>query len=738
LSSAYHNNREIGVELDSLRRRYPDWIAVDTIGFSALHRQPILLAKLSDNPRQVESEPAVLFIGQMHAEEVLGVEVALELMKRLLEGLDYDTARARLQEVEVYIIPTINPDGSDVVHQGLDLTFRKNCRDNIGDGVFRYTAGVGLDTSGVDLNRNFDLHWNRGDSLYQVREGESYNYYRGASPFSEPEARALGDLMLDRRFLFCITYHSSRSGQNAEMVIAPWNWESRRPPDSPALDAVGSALAGRLPRQMGGGNYSLVRATQRVGQLPDWAYQATGALTYMVEVGAVIQPDSITMQQVVASALPSAMFLIDLSCGRERIGEFGFLTIMTIDRMHNRPVSMEVLLNSEREPVLEPRLSHPATGRFDALLPNGSYSLALLQNGCMPFERDQIEVISGERRTIVADITTIPATSVRFRVITAGDSSMLPAAIRLYASDNRTRYNLALPQGQIEYNLPFDIYRLEATSPNYLPVVETFELNRDNWTFNMQPAEIVYDENFTNDLNWQRGGWGERWGIETVDGRTCLTESLAGDYVYSTVVWLLLETGIEYRAEYDYSLQMIHRPYFEPGMDFATVEFYAHRMREWLPAAMFSQFPHGWDTLFISLRDYDLAGGPICIRLKITTDEEVNEDGWLIDRMILYRTILPRSVEPYKVLKPNEITLSVFPNPANGTLKILFKSASALSVNLRLLDSRGRIVYELSRGDIPSGAQSFSIDSRSLPSGLYYTRFEGNNMALSKPMLILR
>ena len=41
--------------------------------------------KISDNVSIKEDEPRVLFVGQVHAEEVLGIEVILSLMNDLLD-----------------------------------------------------------------------------------------------------------------------------------------------------------------------------------------------------------------------------------------------------------------------------------------------------------------------------------------------------------------------------------------------------------------------------------------------------------------------------------------------------------------------------------------------------------------------------------------------------------------------------------------------------------------------------
>ena len=86
LDERYHSTSEIYDLLDSLNQleELSDWFHLDTIGFSTQENIPILAARISDNASIKEDEPRVLFIGQVHAEEILGIEIVLDLMKDLL------------------------------------------------------------------------------------------------------------------------------------------------------------------------------------------------------------------------------------------------------------------------------------------------------------------------------------------------------------------------------------------------------------------------------------------------------------------------------------------------------------------------------------------------------------------------------------------------------------------------------------------------------------------------------
>ena len=86
LDGRYHTTEEIYSYLDSLDQleELEGWFHLDTIGFSTQENIPILSVRISDNAHVKEDEPRVLFVGQVHAEEILGVEIVLDLINDLL------------------------------------------------------------------------------------------------------------------------------------------------------------------------------------------------------------------------------------------------------------------------------------------------------------------------------------------------------------------------------------------------------------------------------------------------------------------------------------------------------------------------------------------------------------------------------------------------------------------------------------------------------------------------------
>lgn len=72
-----------------------------------------------------------------------------------------------------------------------------------------------LSCTGADANRNFDYHWLTGGSS----RNPCSETFAGPKPFSEPEARALRDLVLDNKdqLAMYISLHAY-----SQMWLLPW------------------------------------------------------------------------------------------------------------------------------------------------------------------------------------------------------------------------------------------------------------------------------------------------------------------------------------------------------------------------------------------------------------------------------------------------------------------------------------------------------------------------------------
>ena len=174
------------------------------------------------------SKPTVLYIGAQHAREWITPEMNRRLMHYLLENYTRDRkVRELINTRELWIVPVANPDGYDWTFEQDQRLWRKNLRDNNGNGTIE-------PGDGVDLNRNFAYKWgydNEGSSPDPTSET-----YRGPSPTSEPENKALEALVKRITPEFFVNYHSA-----AQLLLYGTGWQVATPsPD----DMIGETLAG--------------------------------------------------------------------------------------------------------------------------------------------------------------------------------------------------------------------------------------------------------------------------------------------------------------------------------------------------------------------------------------------------------------------------------------------------------------------------------------------------------------
>ena len=142
--------------------------------------------KISDNVRTDEAEPEVLYDANHHAREHLTVEMAVYLLHLYLDNYATDTrVRNVVNSREIWIIPSVNPDGSEYdVATGSYRSWRKNRQPNTGSSYV-----------GTDLNRNYGYRWGCcGGSSGSTSSAT----YRGTAAFSAPESRVVRDFVTSR------------------------------------------------------------------------------------------------------------------------------------------------------------------------------------------------------------------------------------------------------------------------------------------------------------------------------------------------------------------------------------------------------------------------------------------------------------------------------------------------------------------------------------------------------------
>ncbi len=275
LDSDFVKPSELVSQIEAIVNIDPSICSYKIIGYSTNDKLPIyaiIIGKKSDDGF------SFLMTGQLHSEEVIGPQIVLNNAKKILEEYqDRRKIQKFLNNNEFCFIPTLNPEGFQIVNSGTFRSHRKNKTDSNGNGKLEYFL------DGVDLNRNFPFNWEGGDNVNL--EGP---YFKGVSPASETETQALIAFAKEHKFAVAITYHSSITGTYNEKIFFPWNWKGAKSPDYKGMQIMATLLSDKLPKDYARGNYLVYTGhTGKVGFLRDYLYATYGTFAFDIEVGGV-------------------------------------------------------------------------------------------------------------------------------------------------------------------------------------------------------------------------------------------------------------------------------------------------------------------------------------------------------------------------------------------------------------------------------------------------------------------
>lgn len=252
--------------IDDLAAAHPGLISEEIIGQSVQGRD--IKAYTISGAGDADAKPTLIFNSGAHAREWISPMTVLYMMRGLVEGYGGNAEITGLLDgVSFRIAPMMNPDGYLYTWSN-ERFWRKNRRNN-GDGTF-----------GVDWNRNFATGWG-GPGADSFSDGETY---RGPSPFSEPETRALRDYTLSvPNPAFHIDYHSF-----SQLVLYPRGY-SDTPIPEPDLGihrTLAEAYAGTIA-SVSGFDYLPIPGNELYiasGIATDWHYEAAGVFSFTVEL----------------------------------------------------------------------------------------------------------------------------------------------------------------------------------------------------------------------------------------------------------------------------------------------------------------------------------------------------------------------------------------------------------------------------------------------------------------------
>ncbi len=280
--TGYHSYTELTTEVAAVAAAHPDIVKLFSIGTSYQGRQ-LWAVKISDNVAVDEGEPEVMFDGTHHADEHMATEMTLHILHWLTDGYGVDPRITNIVNTrEIWIVFLVNPDGAEYdISGGRFHSWRKNRQPTPG------TTSIG-----TDLNRNYSYRWGGGGS--QTSANPASRTFRGPSPFSSPEDRAMRDFLASRvvggrqQIRAAITFH-----EFGRLVMWPYGYTTTDvPSDMTTQDHAALAIIGKHMAATDG--YKPEQASDLYvdsGTSRDYEYGTYRIFAYTIELSAVDYPD---------------------------------------------------------------------------------------------------------------------------------------------------------------------------------------------------------------------------------------------------------------------------------------------------------------------------------------------------------------------------------------------------------------------------------------------------------------
>jgi hypothetical protein len=271
----YHTLDEVKAHIEELNATWPGLVDVEVLGESRLGR-PVWDVVLTDEAVPAAGKLVPILDGAHHGNEYAGGELMMYAADLLLDNYATNaTVRGLLHDLEIHVVPVVNPDG--------------------------WVAATRYNGFGVNLNRNYDIDW--GDPLGTSNPvmgeiGAAANYpiggvalaaeNCGASAASEPETQAMVALFKSTkdRASFYLSGHTA-----THAVIAPWAAFMQPGPLPSAQSAVLESelqwVRDNTEYQAGKaqwGNLSAGLPYAASGSSMDYYYTAVGKPAFTVEV----------------------------------------------------------------------------------------------------------------------------------------------------------------------------------------------------------------------------------------------------------------------------------------------------------------------------------------------------------------------------------------------------------------------------------------------------------------------
>lgn len=186
-----------------LAELYPEIITLDSIGYSVEGRE-LTLIKLGKGNKKI------ILCGSHHAREYISSSYLMKMIEEYSKAYSNNNyfgkynIREILDQISIYIVPMVNPDGVNLVNKGIDSVNDKEAVEAmvmLRPSYREWKANI----NGVDLNRHYPAKW---EEKYDEVGKPASESFKGAAAGTEPEIQAMMKLSNENEFILAASFHT--------------------------------------------------------------------------------------------------------------------------------------------------------------------------------------------------------------------------------------------------------------------------------------------------------------------------------------------------------------------------------------------------------------------------------------------------------------------------------------------------------------------------------------------------
>lgn len=260
-----YDSKKFMKDIEKLLILYP-FVKKEVIGQSVLGT-PIIELTIGTGSKHVHMN------GSFHANEWITTNMTMhwlrEYLSALVEGHSYNAydCFSFYKETTLSIVPMVNPDGVDLVQNGLpdNITYQTSILEinNHSHDFSQWKANI----RGIDLNNQYPVNWEI-EKERKIPQKPAPRDYPGDAPLTEPESVALSELVKKRDFDRVLAFHT----QGEEIY---WGYLRKEPDEAAYIVKEFEKVTG----------YKAVRDIDSHAGFRDWFVNDWGKAGFTIELG---------------------------------------------------------------------------------------------------------------------------------------------------------------------------------------------------------------------------------------------------------------------------------------------------------------------------------------------------------------------------------------------------------------------------------------------------------------------